>query len=671
MRNTLKKALVVVIPMVLVIGLLSVADMFNKEPDAAPVETKARKTTPSAGSIVAGMTTEQKIAQCLMVDFRQWNGSDGERQDMRELDPDVAEIISEYQFGSIILFEENIRETGETLELIKAMQQAAAERGEVPMLIATDQEGGVVFRLGSGTALPGNMALNASGDSSCAETSGEIIGRELSAVGINTTLAPVIDINNNANNPVVGTRSFGEDADLVAEFGAAFIKGLHNNNTIACAKHFPGHGDTGTDSHYGLPVVNKSLDELRSFELKPFQKAIDEGVDMIMTAHILYPELDDTRILSDRTGNEESRPATLSHYIITDLLRDEMGFNGVVITDAMNMKGIADYFTPEQSALEALKAGADMICMPVTGDYEKEEFKADIDSIIAYIKAAVESGDLPEDKLDDAVTRIIELKKVRGIMDYDPDEYSVENAEAVVGSDENRELEHELALKAVTLIRNDNDLLPYKADDNSKILMLCPYDNERALMVMGLNRAKDAGKASEGAKVKAYSFSRDECEVSEGSKLKEEIDWADLIIINSEVVDNEDMSFGWYTSIGAKNITEYCRSTGKKSVILSVDKPYDVQLYHDADAVLAVYGCKGTTLDVTERLIKGEVNKDDNACGPNITAGVEVVFGVFNPTGKLPVRVPKFKTGEGAGWFTDETIYERGYGLSYEDGGSE
>ena len=633
---------------------------------AAPMTTNF-SASDSVATIVANMTTEQKIAQCLMMDFRQWKGADGSKVDMTTLDSDVADIISKYQFGSIILFANNIKKTDETLRLTMDMQEAVSRNGGLPLLIATDQEGGVVYRLGSGTALPGNMALGATGDVSNAETSGGIIGRELSAVGINTTLAPVIDINNNANNPVIGTRSFGDDADAVGSFGSAFIKGLTDNNTIGCAKHFPGHGDTGTDSHYGLPVIDKRLDELRSFELKPFQTAIDEGIDMIMTAHILYPQIDGSKILSDKTGKEESRPATMSSVILTDLLRGEMGFTGVVVTDAMNMKGISDNYSPEQSTMEAIKAGADIVCMPITGICDKEEFADSIDSVISYIKKAIENEELSEKRLDEAVTRVLELKKKRGILSYNPDDYSVENAEAIVGNEENRNLEHDMAIRAVTLIRNDNNLLPYKATEKSKILMMCPYDNERALMVMGLNRAKEAGKVPADAEVRVYRFSKDDHEVKEGNELKAAIDWADLVVINSEVVDSEDMSFGWYTSVGTRNFTQYCKKNGKHSVVLSVDKPYDVQLYPDADAVLAVYGCKGTSMDVTQALIDGEITKDENACGPNITAGVEVLFGVYKPTGKLPVNIPKFVIDESGGHFTDEILYERTYGLTYED----
>lgn len=615
----------------------------------------------SIDDIMSNMTLKQKITQCLMMDFRKWNDESGQAQDMTVLADDAAKIIADYQFGSIILFANNIKQTEATLELTKAMQAAAVSKGGLPLMIATDQEGGIVYRLGSGTALPGNMALGATGDPANAKTAGQIIGRELDAVSINTTLAPVVDVNNNANNSVIGLRSFSDDPDTVGQFGSAFIAGLNDYNIIGCAKHFPGHGDTATDSHYGLPIVDKSLEALKTTELKPFQTAIDSGVDMIMTAHILYPQVDDTTIMSEKTGQAEKRPATMSHIILTDILRGDMGFEGVVVTDAMNMAGVANTYTAEQSALEALKAGADMICMPVTGVYDAEALRTSLDSIISYIESAIAGGDMSEARLDEAVRRILTLKESKGILAYNPDNYTKEKALAEVGSQQNRDLERKIAAAAVTLIKNDNNLLPYKAASNARILFLCPYENERAQLLMGLNRAKAAGLVPGSVEVKLYRYSDTDYEVTEGSGLKAAIDWADLVIINSEVSNVKGMSFNMWTSLGPRAFTEYCRAQGRKSVVISANKPFDVQLYPDADAILAVYGAKGSTMDVTQALLDGDITEDENACGPNIIAGVEVLFGVFKATGKLPVTIPVFSDGT----YTDQTAYTRGYGLTY------
>ena len=620
----------------------------------------------SVEEIVGHMSTRQKITQCLMMDFRKWNDESGKAAGMTVLDPEVAEIIADYQFGSIILFGENLTGSTETsLQLTKDMQAAAMGSDGLPLLIATDQEGGIVYRLGSGTALPGNMALGATGDPENAKTAGQIIGRELSSVGINTTLAPVIDVNNNPNNTIIGLRAFSDDAQTVGKFGSAYISGLNEYNIIGCAKHFPGHGNTMTDSHYGLPVINSSLEELKQIELLPYETAIADGIDMIMTAHILYPNVDNSTILSEKTGQEESKPATMSHVFLTDILRGDMGFDGVVVTDAMNMAGITNTYSAEQATLESIKAGADLICMPVTGIYDKDELMEKLDGIISYIEDDLnssEEGSLTMDRLDEAVTRVVKLKQYKGILDYDADYYTEEKALANVGSEENRALEREISAKAVTLIRNNNDVLPYKASKDTRVLVMCPYNNERAQMVMGINRAKASGKIPKETEVKVYRYSEDDYTVK-GGDLMDALDWADLVIINSEVTGSAGMSYNYWTSIGPLNFTSYCKATGKTSVVMSVDKPYDVQLYPAADAVIAVYGDKGSSVDVTQELLDGGITEDEKASGPNIAAGVEVIFGNYQATGTLPIDIPVFSRADKK--FTDEIAYPRGYGLSY------
>lgn len=631
-----------------------------------PVCAKAEKDTPAitadADAILGNMSLRQKITQKLMMDFRQWNDDEGKPQDMTVLNDEVAGFLADYQFGSVILFANNIKKTGETVKLTKAMQEAATEKGGLPLLIATDQEGGKVYRLGSGTALPGNMALGATNDPKMAQKAGEIIGRELGAVGINTTLSPVIDVNNNANNPVIGLRSFSDDADMVGTFGEKYIAGLNKYNIIGCAKHFPGHGDTETDSHTGLPEVTKSKSKLLKNELKPYTIAIKKGIDMIMTAHILYPKLDNTTILSEKTGNNERRPATLSKKILTDLLRDEMKFRGVIVTDAMNMQGIANCFSMEQATVEAFKAGADLVCMPITGVTDKKEWKKQVDDLIDAVEAAVKKGELKESAVDKSVKRILTLKKDKGILSYNPSDYTEEKALKTVGSKTNRELERKIAAKAVTVIRNKQKVLPLKVKKKGKVLMLTPYDNECAQMVIGFNRAKAAGIVPKTAKVKVYRYSDTDFIVS--GELQKQLDWADIVIINSEVTNKDAMALEKWSSIGPKNFTKYCKTKGKTSVILSVDKPYDVQLYPSANAVLAVYGCKGSGIDVTEQLLGGDLPESEAAYGPNIIAGVEVAFGVFGARGKLPVNIPKFD--DATKTYTKTIKYKRGYGITYK-----
>lgn len=500
-------------------------------------------TTSRVDSLLSNMSLRQKITQMMMVDFRQWKTADEEaKSDFTKMNSEVQKIVEDYDFGSVIFFANNIKETEQSFNLTMDLQKAATKDNGIPLLITTDQEGGIVYRLGSGTALPGNMALGATGDVNNAKIAGEIIGSELSSLGINTTLAPVVDVNNNANNPVIGLRSYGEDAEMVGKMASAEIEGLAEYNVIGCAKHFPGHGDTATDSHYGLPMVNKSKEELLNNELKPYQVAINQGIEMIMSAHILYPQLDDTTVHSDKTGKEEKLPSTLSHKILTDLLKGEMGFNGVVVTDAMNMAGIAATYDEVQAVKLAINAGVDLICMPTNITCLEDMSK--LDAIIDGVEKAVNDGEIQESRLDDAVTRVLTLKENKGILDWKESNYSLEKALATVGCDENRAKEREIAAKAVTVVKNENNTLPLNVTKKSKVLLVAAENNQRSLMKYGVERAKKAGLIPDGAEVKVTRY-MDRTLASDAtvinadgstytSAMTDLLDWCDTLVVVSD-----------------------------------------------------------------------------------------------------------------------------------------
>ena len=636
--------------------------------------------TSRVDSLLSNMSLRQKITQMMMVDFRQWKTADEEaKSDFTKMNSEVQKIVEDYDFGSVIFFANNIKETEQSFNLTMDLQKAATKDNGIPLLITTDQEGGIVYRLGSGTALPGNMALGATGDVNNAKIAGEIIGSELSSLGINTTLAPVVDVNNNANNPVIGLRSYGEDAEMVGKMASAEIEGLAEYNVIGCAKHFPGHGDTATDSHYGLPMVNKSKEELLNNELKPYQVAIDQGIEMIMSAHILYPQLDDTTVHSDKTGKEEKLPSTLSHKILTDLLKGEMGFNGVVVTDAMNMAGIAATYDEVQAVKLAINAGVDLICMPTNITCLEDMSK--LDAIIDGVEKAVNDGEIQESRLDDAVTRVLTLKENKGILDWKESNYSLEKELATVGSDENKAKEREIAAKAVTVVKNENNTLPLNVTKKSKVLLVAAENNQRSLMKYGAERAKNAGLIPDGAEVKVTRY-MDRTLASDAtvinadgstytSSMTDLLDWCDTLVV---VSDNSGLNVAKahynnnYTGT-PYNLVDYVEKAdaSKTTVVISANKPYDVQMYPNADAIMAVYGSKG---DPTEQLIGGATGST-SASGPNITAGVEVAFGVFGSSGKLPVSIPKYvlstaDNGTETGSFSDEILYGNGYGITYD-----
>lgn len=351
---------------------------------------------------------DQKIGQMICLDFRNWKSKDSQSiEPVTEINDEIKEIIAKYHIGAVVLFGENFENEEQAKKLTNDLQKAAKDAGNPPLIIAVDQEGGLVERFSFGRErLKDNEDIKSSEE---AFEKGTVIGKELKELGINCDFAPVVDVNSNPDNPVIGCRSFSEDPNVVAEFGTEFLNGLHSNNIMATAKHFPGHGDTNTDSHYGLPKVEKTLEEIERTELIPFQKLIERDVDLIMTAHIEFPEIEKEMVVSQKDGKKIYLPATLSRTILTDILRKKMGFNGIITTDAMDMKAISENFGPTEAANRAISAGADMICMPVTLREKSDVTK--LDELFASIKSAVNAGEISEEQINDSVERIIKCKE--------------------------------------------------------------------------------------------------------------------------------------------------------------------------------------------------------------------------------------------------------------------
>lgn len=377
----------------------------------------------SAGTVGAeDMAIESKIGQMMCLDFRFWNDRDlnqteelgitaedsavSTQNPVIEINSEIKEIIARYHIGSVILFSQNFQNKEQAKKLINDLQKAAIDSGNSPLLICVDQEGGRVERFSFGRdRLKNNVEIRTPEE---AFEKGKIIAEELAELGINCNFAPVVDINSNPKNPVINVRSFGDNPKIVSEHGVAFMNGLHSQNIIATAKHFPGHGDTDVDSHLGLPRVNKTLSDLEQFELKPFKSCIDAGLEMVMTAHIELPQVEKGTIISKKDGKKIFLPATLSKSILTGLLRDRLKFNGVIVTDAMNMKAISENVGEVEATRMAIKAGADMICMPVTLRSTSDISK--LDAIYQDLKSAVDSGEISLEQINCSVIRILGLK---------------------------------------------------------------------------------------------------------------------------------------------------------------------------------------------------------------------------------------------------------------------
>jgi beta-N-acetylhexosaminidase len=389
---------------------------------------------------IKDMSLDQKIGQMLMIGFHS-----------KKFDNHIKEMLYEHYIGNVILFSRNIGSKDEIIELTEDIQKNAMEVLGIPALISIDQEGGMVTRISNGaTFLPGNMAIAATNDPKNAYIIGEIMGKELGALGINMNLAPVLDVNNNPLNPVIGVRSYGEDPKNVAEFGTNYIRALQEQGVVATAKHFPGHGDTKIDSHVDLPLVLHSMDRLEEIELYPFKAAIDSGVEAIMTAHIIFKALE-----------HQGRPATLSHNIITGLLRNRLGFNGIVITDCMEMSAIAKYFGTANAAVMAVKAGADMILVSHTREKQIDAARA--------IKQAVLKGDIPIENIDMSVQRILSIKRKYSIGNYSFN--GAKGLNDILGNRDHIEKAKEVSLESVTVVKDDKCLLPIKTKN---ILVISP-----------------------------------------------------------------------------------------------------------------------------------------------------------------------------------------------------
>lgn len=600
------------------------------------------------------MSLTEKVTQLLMPDFRFWQEAGQEQVDFTEMNAEVANILKTYDFGGVILFAQNVQGTEQTARLTYDMQAAALDDNEgkgnaIPLLIGIDQEGGIVYRLGTGTALPGNMAVGATHSEANAQTVGEIIGRELSSLGINVDFAPSVDVNNDPRNPVIGLRSFSSDPQLVAQLGVAYINGLNRYNISGAAKHFPGHGDTATDSHFGLPEVDKSYDELMANELIPFMAAADHDVDMLMTTHILFPQID------------EKYPATLSKNILTGIVRESMNYEGVIITDALNMEAISKNFGEEEATVRTIAAGADIALMPTIlrnqGDIENK-----LDPIIARLEKEATENEAFMKRVDESVLRVLNLKEKRGILDYAETkpgrDEQVTHAQAAVGSAENRELERRISREAITVTRNEKNTLPFKAQAGDRILLAAAYENELPGMKYSIQRMQNEGHLPKDLEI-TTTLMRDE---NEQPLTKTDIEALvkdqDYVIAVSEIGKEDELNpeKSWVSAVPYL-FTEVAHEMKKPLAMMSVSKPYDAAGYPLADAIVLTYGAKG--MDPTE---SGK-EQPTQAFGPNIPAGIEIIFGLAAPTGKLPVDIPALNDQY---QMTDEIKYPFGYGLTWE-----
>ena len=459
MRSLLNLSLIVSI----LCGIVFAAPVQRPE-SASDMSAARRKFEPSekawkwADKQLKKMTPEAKVGQLIHVgvNARFANQDSPFFQSLRR---DVVEN----KIGGIIFFGAPVYETA---HLANRMQELA----EIPMLMSLDAETGVGMRFEDAINFPWAMAVAATGDPEYARKTGVITGREAKAIGIYHVYSPVLDVNNNADNPVINVRSYGEDPAEVAKYGVAFIEGLQSTGVLATAKHFPGHGDTNVDSHRGLPIIDHSRERLEKTELYPFRKAVEAGVASVMIAHIGLPQIDNEEIRplknfiqgdaehgAEIVNEKATIPATLSAKVQTDILRKDMGFKGLIVSDAMSMSGLTIYFTQEEAGVRAFLAGTDILEKP-----------ADVDAMIRGLRDAVKSGRIPEGRLNESVRKQLAWKYELGLIENKIT--PLDQIDRIVSNRETAALAEEIGSKAVTLVRNDGGLLPL--DKSAKVAVL-------------------------------------------------------------------------------------------------------------------------------------------------------------------------------------------------------
>ncbi|SCF11444.1 beta-N-acetylhexosaminidase [Micromonospora purpureochromogenes] len=519
-----------------------------------------------------------------------------------------AEVIDQFHLGGVCYFSwsHNLDSPRQIAGLSNGLQRAAlgdGTKGRVPLLISTDQEQGTVLRMPAPAAqFPGAMALGAGRSPQDARTAADITGRELRAVGIHQPYAPIADVNVNPGNPVIGVRSFGADPTLVGELTAAQVAGFQDGAGVtAVAKHFPGHGDTATDSHTGLPVINHSRAEWDRIDAPPFRRAISAGVESIMTAHIVVPAL-------DPSGD----PATLSSTILTGVLRDELGFRGVIVTDALNMAGVRQKYGDERVPVLALKAGADQLLMPPNLALAREA-----------VLRAVATGELTERRIDESVRRILGMKYRQGLAGSPL--VDVEEAVRTVGAPGHLAAVAQVTDPTLTAVRNDAGLLPLAGTN-------------RSVLVTGWNSAAFApvaavadGFTARGARATARPATLPSDAVIAATATQAAEHDLTVVLVNK----------AWDTTITDPRATQQrlvaaLLATGKPVVVVAVRDPYDIAHLPGVTTYLATYSYTRAAMDALVRALYGELS----------------------PRGRLPVTIP---TAEGAG----TVLYPYGHGLTW------
>ncbi|MBK7394488.1 MAG: glycoside hydrolase family 3 C-terminal domain-containing protein [Chloracidobacterium sp.] len=565
-----------------------------------------------ADKLLKKMTVEEKVGQLIHIGIN----AKFANQDSEYFQAIKRDVVDN-KVGGIIIFGAPMYET---VHLVNRMQDNA----KVPLLISIDAETGIGMRFGDATNFPWNMAVAATGDPEYARKIGAVTGREAKAMGIQHVFAPVLDVNNNADNPVINVRSYGEDPETVGRFGVAFIEGLQGQGVLATAKHFPGHGDTNVDSHRGLPIIDHSRESLEKTELVPFRRAIAAGVGSIMIAHIGLPQIDPTEIkplkqplrVEAEDGAEivdlkTTLPATLSPIVQTQILRKEMNFQGLIVTDAMGMSGLTLYFDQKEAGVSAFLAGADILEKP-----------ADTEAMLNGLIEAVRSGRITEARLNESVRKILAWKYQLGLAKQKIT--PLDQIDRIVSGPDVEALANEIAAKAITLVRNDGGVLPLNGNQKIAILGISNGFDGTSTMASLVSTLRTSGLRF------TSSYLQENSTADQNNAAQKAVNEADIVIVGlyGRVRSGAKNSVG-IPENGAIILRDLLKA-GKTVIGISFGNPYILSSFPELKTYIVAYG----DMSSLQR------------------ASAQSLLGNQRITGRLPISLPG--------------LYPRGTGIQFD-----
>ncbi|WP_168122065.1 glycoside hydrolase family 3 protein [Paenibacillus sp. HB172176] len=505
----------------------------------------------------SGWSLKEKLAQLFVIGFHGFEASE-----------EIKHFIREYGVGGTVYFSRNVKDAEQVHALSSEFERLAEDAGRPPVVIAIDQEGGMVARLVDGvTLMPGNMALGATGNPEAARETAAICAEELRLLGITNNYAPCIDVNNNPNNPVINVRSYSDRPDVVSSFGALAVQGYQSGGVAATVKHFPGHGDTSVDSHHALPVLPHTRERLDEIELKPFRAAIAAGTDCIMSAHVNIPALEPSGL-----------PCTLSKRVLTGLLRDELGYEGVVVTDCMEMSAIDENYGPEAGAVKAIGAGADMVLISHTHTKQLAALEA--------LAAAVESGELSLARVEESLQRVLALKEKLGLGELI---LPWEQVKPAIGTETNKAVARKWSEASVTLVKNEAALLPLRPGE--KTLVLWPD-----IVPVSVADEMLEGDGTLGDYLKRSGVDVTERRMNSEHPLADGDSFDKIIVVTYDASKHE-----LEREIARKAVKSY----RNKVIAVSVRNPLDLLHYEEVSAYLAVYECRPLALASAAKVLTG------------------------------------------------------------------